>query len=29
MTLPAAREAMDVLRFRYQMLKELADDGAG
>jgi hypothetical protein len=27
--LPAVREAMDVLRFRYQMLKELTDDGAG
>ena len=29
MTLPAVREAMDVLRFRYQMLKELENDGTG
>jgi len=29
LTLPAVREAIDVLRFRYQMLKELDDDGAG
>jgi hypothetical protein len=29
MTLPAVREAMDVLRFRYQMLRELDDDDAG
>jgi hypothetical protein len=28
-TLPAVREAMDVLRFRYQMLRELDDDDAG
>ena len=26
MTLPAVRDALDVLRFRYQMLKELDDD---
>jgi type IV secretory pathway TrbD component len=29
LTLPAVREAVGVLRFRYQMLKELDDDGAG
>jgi hypothetical protein len=29
MTLPGVRDAIDVLRFRYQMLKELDDDGAG